>query len=286
MSKSVIVQISDRRISHLYPDGTVRLRDDTTNKALLYENHAIAAFTGHALLEGQTTDMWVATRLAQHPSSLDEGLYEVQQDLNRLFRRSPYRGVPHSIVVAGWKRNGLDEPTAFSGMVSNVFEPGRGWRSSVSQEFCYFAQFEEAEITRPVLVFAPDMVYKGDQIALYRQLLEVGFRQLSVWHAVRLIADTFRSVADYRPTVGRELMISILPRSAAPRVATAELMVRNYELSPETPSFWTLSTSGDPVQYGPTMILKGVIVSGYEGTFGPGFSGGVIVSRGDDPPTN
>lgn len=175
VSKSVIVQVSDRRISYQYPDGTMRLRDDATNKALLFENHAIAAFTGHALLDGQTTDMWVAGRLATHSPSLDEGLYSVQNDLNSLFRRSPYRGIPHSIVVAGWKRNGPDEPTAFSGMVSNAFEPGRGWRNSTSSEFCYFLQFEEAELTRPVLVFAPDMVHKSDQKALYRRLLDVEF---------------------------------------------------------------------------------------------------------------
>lgn len=103
-----------------------------------------------------------------------------------------------------------------------------------------------------------------------------------MWHAVRLIIDTFHLVADYRSTVGRELMISILPRAAAPRFATPEMEVRNGELSAEAPSFWTVTSSGDIVQYGPTMILKGTIISGYQGTIGPGWSGAIIVSRGDD----
>ncbi|MBW4703806.1 hypothetical protein [Micromonospora sp. RL09-050-HVF-A] len=260
-SNSVVVQVSDRRISLLHPDGSTELRDDVTNKAVLYENRATLSFTGLAELEGQTTDLWIAQRLAAAPN-LNDGLEKLTNDLTVLFRRRPYRGHSHSIVMTGWKRNGSDEPTPFSGLVSNQFEVGKGWRASPSADFDWFVEMARPEL--PTLIFAPDLVPRTSARALYRQLLRVKSQGLNVANAVDLIAGEIRSVADYRPTVGRELMVSVLPKSAVPLGPVTELSVISGHANSDTPTFCSLSASGDQVAYGPTMIMNGMIISGFQ----------------------
>lgn len=260
-SSSVVVQVSDRRISLLHSDGSIELRDDLTNKAVLYENRATLAFTGLAKLENETTDLWIAQRLASTPN-LNDGLEKLTSDLTTLFRRRPYRGQPHSIVITGWKRNGPDEPTAFSGLVSNQFEIGKGWRHTPSTEFDWFVQMVQPDL--PTLVFAPDLVPRRAAKSLYRKLLRVKSRGLNIANAVGLIADEIRSISEYRPTVGPELMVSVLPRSAVPRGLVAEMSVMSGRITPDMPTFYSLTATGDQVHYGPTIVMNGMIMSGFQ----------------------
>ncbi|MER6590891.1 hypothetical protein ABT214_03290 [Micromonospora purpureochromogenes] len=260
-SNSVVVQVSDRRISLLHPDGSTELRDDVTNKAVLYENRATLSFTGLAELENETTDWWIARRLSASPS-LNDGLEKLTSDLTALFRRRPYRGHSHSIVMTGWKRNGGAEPTPFAGLVSNQFEVGKGWRASPSADFDWFVEMAKPEL--PTLVFAPDLVPMRSAKALYRQLLRVKGRGLNVANAIDLIAEEIRSIADYQPTVGRELMVSVLPKTAVPLGPVAEMFVVSGHINPDVPTFYSLSASGDQVAYGPTMVMNGMIVSDFQ----------------------
>ncbi len=175
VSNSVIVQVSDRRVSLLHRDGSVTFRDDVTNKAVLYENRATLAFTGFAELEGETTDMWIAHRLASE-SNLNDGLERLSADLTTLFRQKHYRGNPHSIVVAGWKRNGPDEPIGFSGLVSNHFRLGGKWLSSPNSSFDWFVEMARPDL--PTLVFVPHLMPRSAAVVLYRKLLNVKERGL------------------------------------------------------------------------------------------------------------
>ena len=116
----------------------------------------------------------------------------------------------------------------------------------------------------PTLVFAPDLVARRSARALYRQLFRVKSRGLNVANAVDLIAEEIRAVADYQPTVGRELMVSVLPKSAVPLGPVSELLVISGHVNPDVPTFYSLSASGDHVAYGPTMVMNGMIVSGFQ----------------------
>lgn len=258
VSNSVLVQVSDRRISLLHRDGSTELRDDITNKAVLYENRATLAFTGLAKLEGENTDIWIARRLAA-TTNLNDALEKITDDLTALFQRAFYRSHCHSIVIAGWKRNGPDEPTGFSGLVSNHFRLGGKWLTSPEPKFSWFVQMARPEL--PTLVFVPNLVPKKVGTSLYRQLLRVKHRGLNVANAVTLLADTIGSIADYRPTVGHELMVSVLPRSAVPPGASTEMTTISGSINPDTPTFYMLSASGDQVGYGPTIVTNGMIMT-------------------------
>jgi len=261
VSHSVIVQVSDRRISLVRSDGSVQLRDDITNKAVLYENRAALAYTGLAQLEDEPTDMWLARRLVA-ASNLNDGLEKLSEDLTGLFRRRPYRGIRHSVVVAGWKRNGPHPPTGFSGLVSNHFQPGGKWLQSPAKRFDWFVEMAKPHV--PTLVFVPNLMPRRSMIALYRQLLRVKARGLNVVNAVILMAEAIQSVAEFRPTVGRELMVSVLPRSAVPRTHVTPGYVIQGNINPETPTFFNITASGDRVAYGPTIVMNDTIMSGFQ----------------------
>lgn len=258
VAENVLVQVSDRRISLLHRNGSVTWRDDLTNKAVLYENRATLSFTGFAELEGVKTDLWIASRLAGE-ANLNDGFERLTSDLTALFRRRPYRGNPHGIVIAGWKRNGPALPTGFSGLISNFHEVGIGCRRDVSDEFDWFIQPGHAD--RPTLVFAPYYVPRSDQTALYRLLLRTATRGLHVSNAVRLISRTIQSAADVHRTIGKELMVSVLPRSAVPLYDVGPFMVLNREITPDAPTFASISENGDIIQYGPTMVIAGMVTS-------------------------
>lgn len=74
-------------------------------------------------------------------------------------------------------------------------------------------------------------------VVLYRKLLNVKERGLNVTKAIRLIAGAMHSVAEYRKTVGRDLMASIFPRSAVPRGDHDELIILNRYVNPDVPTF-------------------------------------------------
>jgi hypothetical protein len=226
VAENVLVQVSDRRISFLHPDGKISLRDDLTNKAVIFENRATLAFTGFAELEGKATDLWIAERLARE-ATLNDGFERITADLTELFRRRPYRGNLHAIVIAGWKRNGHADPTGFSGLISNFFETGVGWKRSASSKFDWFVQ--PAHPDRPTLIFAPDYVSRSNQVALYRLLLRTASRGLHVSNAVRLMASEIQSAANLHKTIGKELMVSVLSRSAVPVGNVNQLTILNRQ---------------------------------------------------------
>lgn len=282
VSDSVLVQVSDRRISLLHRDGSTELRDDITNKAVLYENRSTLAFTGLAQLENETTDIWIARRLAS-ASNLNDGLEVITNDLTTLFQRTSYRGHRHSIVIAGWKRNGPDEPTGFLGLVSNHFRLEGDWLASPEPRFNWFIEMTRPNL--PTLVFVPNLVSKSMGKSLYRQLLKVKSRGLNVVNAVTLLADAIRSIADHQSIVGRELMVSILPRSAVPRGLSTDMPIFSGAITPDAPTFYSLSASGDQIAYGPTIITNGVIMSGFQGRINSRrFQAGVFGSIGTQSP--
>jgi hypothetical protein len=144
-------------------------------------------------------------------------------------------------------------------LVSNHFQLGGKWLGSPSASFDWFVEMARPRL--PTLVFVPDLMPRSAAVALYRKLLRVKSRGLNVTNAVRLMAEAVRSVAEYRKTVGQELMVAVLPRSAVPRSDGGTLITLNREINPDVPTFWTVSATGDSVQYGPTMVMNGMIIS-------------------------
>lgn len=66
ISESWAIQVSDRRLVYVGPDGTVVRRDDEKNKAILWCNRVAFSYSGLGELGpgGEGTDTWLARELA------------------------------------------------------------------------------------------------------------------------------------------------------------------------------------------------------------------------------
>jgi hypothetical protein len=166
VTDTVILQVSDRRISWRYPDGSFGLRDDATNKAVLYENRFAFAATGLAELENTRADLWIANRLARGPT-LVEGIEALRSDLTRLFARRRYNGQLLSVMMAGWKYE-ASGVVGGAGLVTNHFKSGT-WLESPLNEFDWF--WENAPPNSFGMFCIPGWMYSGEVARLRRSLL-------------------------------------------------------------------------------------------------------------------
>jgi hypothetical protein len=100
-----VMQVSDRRMTYLKPNGTVHHYDDESNKAVLYCGAAAISYTGLGELEGQATDWWILEELAD-ARSLSDVFHILRTRANEAFdplRASWSRSaLRHTFVVAGW----------------------------------------------------------------------------------------------------------------------------------------------------------------------------------------
>lgn len=270
VTPSVIFQVSDRRVSWLYPDGSLRWRDDATNKAVLFDNRMLFTFTGFSELESEKTDMWIAHRLASEPT-LTDGVERLRQDLTKVFRRRPYVGHAHSIMVAGWS---YEEPgiTGFSGMITNTFQDGR-W---VEPQPDFVFMGELAPPNSFGLFCVPSWLRVSETKSLRRKLIRVKDRGLHVANAIRLIGESIREASRDRPAIGTELMVATIPKSAA--IPRKDIQVFQGVSDPEMPTFQYWSTEEAVTMYAPTMVINGAIMSHLQGTVGDGWTWGVSVS--------
>lgn len=101
LTKDFIVQASDRRL--VYKRGRkVTHKEDDRNKALIYENHTVFAYTGLATLEKQSFAIdWAAERLAQL-ASLQDAMVYLSECATRLMKTHPFSGYPDNLRRLGF----------------------------------------------------------------------------------------------------------------------------------------------------------------------------------------
>ncbi len=91
LTKDFIVQASDRRLT--YRRGRkILYKEDDRNKALIYENHTVFAYTGLATLSNQKFAIdWAAELLAQ-PATLQDAMVYLCESATRLLETHPFSG--------------------------------------------------------------------------------------------------------------------------------------------------------------------------------------------------
>jgi hypothetical protein len=76
--------------------------------------------------------------------------------------------------------------------------------------------------------------------------------------AVRLVVAAIREVAAAHDEVGTDLLLSVLPRAS---VGGPDVLLLTGGPPGNTPTFHYLPDGGDPIQYGPTFVCNGGIMS-------------------------
>ena len=93
LTKDFIVQASDRRLTYRRGRKIIHKEDDR-NKALIYENHTVFAYTGLATLSNQMFAIdWAAQLLAQ-PADFRDAIGYLCECATRLMETQPFSGYP------------------------------------------------------------------------------------------------------------------------------------------------------------------------------------------------
>jgi hypothetical protein len=206
------LQVSDRRVTDL---NTGQLIDSKTNKAVLFCNHVSFAYTGLATLDGRPTDWWLADALGRLPkgSSLSDAVDLIARLAEPVIRKVQieHRFKRLAFAGSGWTvENGRLVPAMCE--VGNFYDEHgkpmpiptdsfkatlRTYPDPVGAWFDTGVELTPAEGTR-----------------LQRLFVKCGRHGVGPKPIVRLFADMIREIAGRSSRVGRDLMVTIIPKGA------------------------------------------------------------------------
>jgi hypothetical protein len=250
VSESYVFQVSDRRVTLLHADGRRETKEEPLTKAVVFCDRAVFGFTGYAQLDLKRTDLWIAEQL-KDVDNLGDGFDRMRSRLTEVFRRPQYRH-GHTITAAGFKLNGDGTSTPYYALVTNHFRGGQ-WLDKPAPEFHWL--YELAPEGHVGVFAAPDWLSE-QRLAQLR--LDVGNAD-SLISAVEFVVTAVREVAAAHAEVGSDLQLSVLPKASVGRRA---VFLLTGGPPGETPTFHYLPVDADPIQYGPTFVCGGTIMSG------------------------
>jgi hypothetical protein len=277
ITREWVVQVSDRRLVW-FEDGQVVRHDDERNKAVVWCSRLVFGYTGLAQLGMERrTDLWLAARLAEIDGA---GAPSGQVDQARLLaqladRCTTYFDGPrvrrieptlrrHAFAAVGWARfSGEMDLSPYIGVVSN-FEAGNDPERPTAERRFRLALIRLGRHRD----FQISAVGSRPSPAEVERLVEtVSQTRGDVNAAVELLATKVREVAGRVATVGRGLMINLLPRSAI-QAGQAEHMLLLSGPQEGTQTFLHVPPDDEPpgVYHGPVFVCRGSILSGFEAT--------------------
>jgi hypothetical protein len=259
LSRNFVIQVSDRRVVFVYPDGRCQLKEDDENKALFVDRSLIFAYTGLARIENKETILWLMDVLKpfadQH--QLREGFFEVARRASVYFceRRLPPLCRLHTFIGAGWVRNKRNHSVFPIAMrITNAFDDS--FRpTTVAREKFVIQRIRLQRLSGVSLIPAGAPVPASVLLRCSRILRRPYFLQSSL-RSAQLLAREFRRLAASHPTntIGQNLTVTCLPRSAL-NGSTPLVLGPPTDASPS--SFYVLATGRRQVLRSPAVLMPG-----------------------------
>lgn len=260
LTQEYVVQVSDRRLTFI-DDGTVK--DDDTNKAVVFCGHIAFGYTGLDKLDGVPTDHWLMRVLGNGPQSpLSEVNGRVESAATTAMASVPLepQHKRQAFAAAGWAHRaafGL-QPLAFC--TSNFQDKSGHWSPLASRTFSTrytglrpTATFQIAEAGQRL--HPPEL---SDLKAKLRRQIRAGPAA-----AIMLLAQAIRTVASRNQMVGKKLMAVSLPKCA---IGVDFALTGPLTPQPESLDFlrdkpsalYLPSDAGEVVTYSPNYVCFGL----------------------------
>lgn len=204
------IQVSDRRLTR-----AGQLVDDEANKAVLFCNRFIFAYTGLALVGSIPTDDWLTQVLVNSRAlSISDATQSLAQQATAAFSQIGYNKQQkrHAFVGVGWAK--LPNEAFFSPIicsVSNAHAEDGVWFDEASDEFKIFYLLGSS---KPIF----DVIPTGQGLprarldGLRRKLRRCFEHNTGPEPVAKYLAEEIRSVAESNRLVGRSLMVVCLPK--------------------------------------------------------------------------
>jgi hypothetical protein len=274
----VSVQVSDRRLVW-YERGRVVRRDDQRNKAVLWRGRSAFAYTGLARLgRERRTDMWLANRLAEMTAEgvSDHGdvLSRLAEASTRALKSGHIRPIPpqlrrHAFVATGWARfDGEERSEPYVAYVSNyhrLVDEQVTVLGLAEPEFNWFYRRLEPDDAGYVETLGG--LARSELSPLIDQLKTVGSDAVAM---IDVLVGAVREESRRRESVGRGVMVNVLPRSAIP-TDSREFTVLSNVVAADHLSFVSLShNNAVDGSYGPVIVGEEAIFSDFRATAADG----------------
>jgi hypothetical protein len=217
-----VVQVSDRKVTHLDTGEAMSLN---TNKMVLFCNRMAFGFTGPSAICDATgglipTDNWLAKSLHELPlnSSVSDAAHSIAKKATAAVAKTKVTKSKHrklAFIGIGWgRRHGDDRFFPAVCRVSNFHDAYGQHRDEPREEFTVeLMANRNAKSFGWIATGVPfDQAIKAK---LTRQLRKCASHSTGPMPAIELMVRTVRSVADDRPSVGRDVLTAMIPRGAA-----------------------------------------------------------------------
>ena len=270
--RDTVIQVSDRRL--VYRNGT--LADDFANKVTVYCGHFAFAYAGLAQLGRPTpdgkphTDWWLMETLGPKQRRAGEAFAEVAREAAVEVARLGVSGDIRrkAFVGAGWAKDretetyrpllvAISNYTDVAGTVVPITEDFRVTVAQLPKERQFWWTSVGQELTA------------NEKIETSRLLKRVVKHRKGTAALALVLASTIRTVASRNVSVGRDLMISILPIQDIPFAVSVPL---GGPPSPNQAQFVYLPASPGFQFFAPKVACNGIMLAG------------AAVWTGDSPP--
>lgn len=275
LSPNYVIQVSDRQLVTLEGDGSVRQREGEFNKAVLYCNVMAFAYCGLAEMgpRRQRTDLWMADRF-NAVGHVDQGellAHLVKEATERmkhpLFQRLSKAQRRHAFMAVGWAQiDGGGDLEPYLSLVSNFHAPERGGieLADARPEFQIAHQHRLGPGAVTYAFWIGADLTKREQKFLHDAVKDLDPRRSEYPHqAVRALVGQVRSVAGRLETVGKGLLVNILPREAAEDRGPNLMLAGGPEPGHQT-FLYVPPDQDTAIVYGPTYACGGVQMANFE----------------------
>jgi len=216
MTHEHTLQVSDRRLINV---RTGRLISNKTNKAVLVCGHFGFGYTGVAKLENEDVDEWLTRVLSDSAlKGPEDSMEALRVRATEAVRQLQSRLSPQerrvAFVGAGWNRpphQAQLQPTIV--IVSNFFGEADEWLAEARDEFSIATFFLKGNRPFGVIPAGQDLL-PDELTSLNSSIRKVLKRDAGPWALGRLLLDAARRVARRESAVGRDFLLTSIPRAA------------------------------------------------------------------------
>lgn len=273
LSNNVVLQISDRRVTWLQ-NGVAQNVDDRRNKAILYGSRFVVSYTGIANLaascshdaynlEKSGTDLWLVEHLSRY-DNIASAFNDMPRVLAQRCASGLFRGQSLGIRAAGWRHDGSNMSTGFVPFVIEV----KNYDSAGRLHDQRGTRFVTASLSGGDGVW---IGWLGRSVSvklkarLTRTLRRILTKRASINAVIQSIVDTMRQAAKHDTLIGKDLLVCVLPRTAA-RPDGFEHLALFGRPREDAITFEYLPANSDlRVQYGPHYVSRGVALTNLKG---------------------
>lgn len=262
ITRDLVVQVSDRRLTWIGGPHPGEVADDMRNKAVVVCSELVLGYTGLGELGNRFTDEWIVDVASSvTPPRGPNILRKLCEDAENEFRRFSLSAAQkrHAFIAAGWGLFAEGGPlTPFVASISNAFNDKWGWQARADDAF----RIRMVPLPADKLFgLVPAGAALSDEERQYAhdRLHHFISHNGGVLDYLGVLADVVRHVASRDPLVGRALLATVIPRSAAEKGGSALTIPLAGEVPSDSVSSFYLPSehASHAVLYGPHFLCDG-----------------------------